>query len=479
MGRPIVLHDSLTGVRSELPAPGGSEPLRLYLCGPTVYDDPHVGNFRTFVSYDILRRALGHFGYRFDSAMNLTDVDDKIIRRAAEQGIAPAELAARYEERFLEDQAAIGIVAPDHLPKATEHVDAMIDVIARLIEGGAAYVAPDGSVYFRVRSYPGYGQLSGQNLDAIRSGARVESEPGKEDDADFALWKAYRPGEPWWASPWGRGRPGWHIECTAMAERVLGRPLDVHGGGADLAFPHHENERAQAEALGEAPFSRRWVHMGMLLVDGTKASKSLNNIGSFRALREQVDPMAIRMLFLQAHYAHPLSLTGDALDGARAALGRVRDTALRVHGEIRSAERTGTPAGDLALAQTVGRARDAFDQGLADDLNAPAAGASLFDLGRALNQAVADPGIGSDALRRALAAYVDLWGVLGIDVRVGQDARQERAAEVEHLVQARQQARARRDFAEADRIRAELDAMGVAIEDTRDGARWRWLEERV
>ena len=479
MDRPIVLHDSLTN----RDAPIGSPPqrrLRVYVCGPTVYDDPHVGNFRTFASFDVLVRALRHFGFDVETAMNLTDIDDKVIRRSAERGESTQVLARRYEERFLEDLDAMGMLRPRHMPRATDYIEAMVEDIGRLIENGAAYATPDGSVYFRAHAFPGYGLLSRQNFDGIRAGARVELDPAKEDEADFALWKGARPGEPQWPTPWGAGRPGWHMECTTMADRVLGRPLDIHGGGSDLVFPHHENERAQAEALRPEPFARLWMHAGMLLTDGTKASKSLGNIGALRDLRGRYDPMALRLFFLTAHYARPLTLTDEALDAARGALTRVREVATRVRGELRqNPGRTGSDAASAALESAVEAARAAFDQALAADLNAPAAQASLFELGRQINQAVGDGEVGSEALARALAAYTDLWQVLGVQVGGNETVDEARAARVDALVAARQAARKRRDFAEADRLRAELEAMGVAIEDTREGARWRWQTERV
>lgn len=480
MDRPIALRDTLTGERVPLDPPAAAGTVRLYYCGPTVYGDLHIGNFRTLATFDVLRRALARFGYRVQAAMNITDIDDKMIRRAAEEGVATSEVARRYEARFLEDQAAMGIAPPDRMPRATEYIEAMVEDIAHLVERGAAYAAPDGSVYFRARAYPGYGALSGQNLDAIRVGARVEPEAGKEDDLDFALWKAHRPGEPAWPSPWGPGRPGWHIECTTMAARVLGRPLDIHGGGSDLVFPHHENERAQAEALDPDPFARRWVHAGLLLMDGVKASKSLGNVGPLRELRRRYDPMAVRLFFLTAHYAHPLSWSEEAMDAARAALVRVREVATRARAHLRAiAGRAGSEAVDLALDAQVRRAVQAFDDALRDDLNAPAANAVLFDLGRTINQAVGEPELGSEALARALGTYVDLWGVLGVDVGGETAVDEDRVRRVEALVSARQAARMRRNWAEADRLRAELEAMGVVIEDTREGARWRWQTERV
>lgn len=480
MGRPIVLHDSLSNRGAPVAAPAQGQGLRIYVCGPTVYDDPHVGNFRTFAGFDVLGRALRHLGYPTATAMNITDIDDKVIRRAAEQGVAPQDLARRYEERFLDDLAAMGIARPDHLPRATDHIAEMVEDIARLIERGIAYSTPDGSVYFRARAFAGYGLLAHQNLEAMRAGARVEPEPGKEADADFALWKGARPGEPHWPAPWGAGRPGWHMECTTMADRILGRPLDIHGGGSDLVFPHHENERAQAEALRPDPFARLWVHTGMLLTDGTKASKSVGNIGSLRELRERYEPMALRLFFLTAHYARPLNLTDEALEAAQGALYRVREVANRARAELRqSPGRTGSEAASADLVAASGAAREAFDRALADDLNAPAAAASLFDFGRLINQAVGDGEVGAEALARALAVYVGLWQVLGIAVGGEEAVDEERVARVEALVAARQAARAHRDFAEADRLRAELDAMGVAIEDTREGARWRWQTERV
>jgi cysteinyl-tRNA synthetase len=365
----------------------------------------------------------------------------------------------------------MGIARPLAMPRATEFIGAMVEDIGHLIERGAAYSVPDGSVYFRAHAFPGYGLLSHQNMDGIRAGARVEPDPAKEDEADFALWKGERPGEPKWPAPWGAGRPGWHMECTTMADRVLGRPIDIHGGGADLIFPHHENERAQAEALRSEPFVRMWLHAGMLMTGGSKAAKSLGNVGPLRAMRQEYEPMALRMFFLTAHYAHPLNLTDEALGAARSALVRVREVATRARGELRqNPDRSGSEAADAALDQAVAASRGAFDRALQDDLNAPIAQAGLFELGRLINQAVGDGEAGAASLARALGAYLDMWQVLGIAVE-GEESRDEnRVARVERLVAARQAARQRRDFAEADRLRDAIKARGYQVEDTPEGS---------
>lgn len=483
----MTLYDTLSRSLHEF-APGAEgRELGLYVCGPTVYDDLHIGNFRTLASFDVLRRALRRGGYRVKTVMNITDIDDKMIRRAAEQGLSVGDLAARYTERFETDAAALNVELPDVMPRATDHIDGMLGLIASLVDTGHAYARPDGSVYFRARSYPGYGELSGQDLDAIRVGARVEADPDKEDPADFALWKGERPGEPAWKSPWGRGRPGWHTECATMTEAVLGLPVDIHGGGADLVFPHHENERAQVESRAGGTFVRTWVHGGLLLTGGVKASKSLGNIRSLRELRTRRDPMAIRLFFLQARYGHPLNLSEDALDAAEVALARLRDGVERVRGRLRAstlgsadtvARDTSADSGLQArLAQLEGQ----FDQALADDLNAPQAAGVLFVLASELSRWATDAAGSTDFLAQALATFQNLWQVLGVNVArpLADGAADEALAQrVEALLAERREARRRRDYTRADQLRQQVEALGVIVEDTPSGSRWHRNHDR-
>jgi cysteinyl-tRNA synthetase len=475
----IALHDTLTRSLSTLPSPDQQSVVTLYVCGPTVYDDLHVGNFRTLATFDVLRRFLERSGYEVRYAMNLTDIDDKLIRRAAEEGTSVAEVAERYTERFLEDQKAMGIMPPHHMPRATQFVEGMVELIQALLRSGHAYARLDGSVYFRARSYHGYGQLSGQDLRAIRAGYRIEADPSKEDPADFALWKGRRPGEPWWPAPWGEGRPGWHTECAVMSQALLGRPVDVHGGGVDLIFPHHENERAQAECSQPEPFVRRWVHGGLLLTEGEKASKSLGNVRSLRELRERYDPMAIRLFFLTAHYAHPLNLTEEALAAAQASLERMRQGVARLRARLRSGGgMEASPEAQQVVERRVQEATSRVDEALRDNLNAPQAAAALYELGGHLARWTESPELSCQDLEWALERYLRLWQVLGVEVEPRSTISASLAQEVERLLAERQAARARRDYATADRLRAQVEAMGAVVEDTREGVRWHWKEVR-
>lgn len=482
---PLTLYDTLSRSLHELPPDREARDLGLYVCGPTVYDDLHIGNFRTLASFDVLRRVLVRNGYRVKAVMNITDIDDKMIRRAAAQGLSVPDLAARYTERFETDAAALNVALPDVMPRATDYVTPMLDMIARLVETDHAYVQPDGSVYFRARSYPGYGELSGQDLDAIRVGARVEADPNKADPADFALWKGERPGEPSWKSPWGRGRPGWHTECATMTGEVLGQPVDIHGGGADLVFPHHENERAQVESLDDQTFVRTWMHGGLLLTGGVKASKSLGNVRSLRELRERRDPMAIRLFFLTARYGHPLNLSEDALDAAETALSRLRDVVQRVRGRLRPAGVGGSarPAvvhveapDDARLYARLSELEGEYDRALADDLNAPQAAGILFVFSSELSRWAGDGTVPTPFLEQALAKFENLWSVLGVELR-REDGRSEEgqaglAREVEALLAKRQAARKRRDYETADQLRAKAEELGVTVEDTPSGVQW-------
>ena len=431
--------------------------VRMYVCGMTVYDLCHLGHARVFVVFDMATRWLRASGYRVEYVRNITDIDDKIIKRAQQNNETPAALTARFIAAMHEDERALGVLPPDHEPRATAYVAQMLALIEQLIRGGLAYPAPNGDVYYSVRAFPAYGRLSGKSLDELRAGERVEVDPNKRDPMDFVLWKAAKPGEPAWESPWGPGRPGWHIECSAMSADLLGRHFDIHGGGQDLQFPHHENEIAQSEGANGCTFVNYWMHNGFVRVDNEKMSKSLGNFFTIREVLEKYDAEVVRFFILRAHYRSPLNYSDAHLDDARGALTRLY-TALKNAPPEAAAPDWSQPA---AL-----RFRAAMD----DDFNTPEALAVLFDLASEANR-------GDAAAARALRR---LGGVLGLLQRDTADFLQARAAgggigeaEIEALIAARQAARKAKDFAESDRIRDALTAAGIVLEDGPGGTTWR------
>jgi cysteinyl-tRNA synthetase len=446
--------------------PLGSGQVGLYVCGVTVYDLAHVGHARSALVFDVIRRHLVYRGYRVRAVKNFTDVDDKIIARAAQTGESAAELAERYVEAYRRDMAALGVDPPDVEPKATEHVPQMIALIERLLAAGVAYVV-EGDVNFEVRRFPGYGTLSGRDLDDLRAGARVEVDERKRDPLDFALWKAAKPGEPSWPSPWGAGRPGWHIECSAMSMEYLGESFDLHGGGEDLIFPHHENEIAQSEAATGVPFVRYWLHNAFVNLGAEKMSKSLGNVRTIDDLvrRHAADP--IRLALLGTHYRHPLDFAEARLEEAARALERFQ--VLFEDAGTGGAE-TRRPADTVLDA-----ARDAerrFGAAMDDDFNTPQALGVLFDLARTLQ--AQRPELGPAGIEPGVAALRRLGGVLGLFRGGPTGLPPELRADVERLLQARADARRRREWAEADAARAQLAALGVMVEDTPGGTTWRW-----
>ena len=443
-----------------------SEPglVRMYTCGPTVYDVAHIGNFRTFCVEDLLKRFLLWSGLKVRHVKNLTDIDDRTIERSAREGISLAELTDHYSRLFFEDMATLNCLPADVYPRATEHIPEMLALVAEMERNGHTYVS-QGSVYFRVGSLPGYGALCTVDLAGNLDGARVDSDHyDKESARDFVLWKANREGEPFWESPWGPGRPGWHLECSAMSAKYLGEVFDLHTGGVDLVFPHHENEIAQSRgATGHNPV-RHWLHVEHLMVDGEKMSKSLGNFYTLRDLLEKgADPMAIRYLLLSVSYRKQLNFTFEGLDAAKAALGRLRDFALRL--EESPAADTPNPA----LEQSLSEGRRAFGEALADDLNTASALSALFDAVRATNTAIDRGDLGAAAAAQARGFLEDFERVFGIPAL----RRESLDSAVEALIERRQAARKARDFGEADRIRDELKAMGIVLEDTPQGIRWK------
>ena len=445
---------------------------RIYVCGVTVYDLCHIGHARSAIAFDIMRRYLRFRGYTVTFVKNYTDVDDRIIRRANEEGVPARAISERYIAEYQTDMAAIGVTPADVEPKATEHVPQMVALIQRLIARGVAY-ALEGGVYFEVRRFPSYGKLSGKNLDELEAGARVDVDERKRDPLDFALWKASKPGEPSWPSPWGPGRPGWHIECSAMSMQYLGETFDLHGGGEDLIFPHHENEIAQSEGATGKPFVRCWAHNGFVNLDSEKMSKSLGNTLWIKDMVRRHDPEALRLYFLGTHYRHPLEYGDERIAESGKALGRLRAL-------VEEAERVarGGPqppgARDAALLDQVDAQVERFAAVMDDDFNTPQALAVLFDLLRLLYGS-REQGAGAGAFVAGVGRLVELARVLGL-LEQGPRAKApidpQLKARVESLIYLREQARKQRDFAEADRLRDELVALNVTLKDSRDGTTW-------
>ena len=486
----MLVYNSQTHKKQELePIEPGK--IRMYVCGPTVYDQIHVGNGRTFLAFDVIRRYLTYKGYQVTFAQNLTDVDDKIINRANEQGRTPEEVAKEFSDAFIEQMHRLGVLDPDIRPRATQEIPAMIEMIKGLIEQGYAYAPGNGDVYFSVRSDPSYGCVSGRNVDELKVGARIEANDEKRDPLDFALWKAAKPGEPMWDSPWGKGRPGWHTECSAMVHRYLGTPIDIHGGGQDLQFPHHENEYAQASCCWHEPLANVWMHTGMLLIDGEKMSKSLGNFYTLKEVLDKYPADAVRLLMLQTHYRSPLDFSFERLDGAVGTLERIRGTVANLRWAAESAPQDGElNDADRALGAEVDKATAEFGRQMDDDFNTAGALAAIFSLVTAANTYLADAGedTSTAVALRASDALVELLGVLGVDsVRpaetklphelvdlaakeagyAGDDA--DEAAEA--LVAARAEARKAKNWAVADAIRDGIAALGLVVEDTAAGTR--------
>jgi cysteinyl-tRNA synthetase len=465
------LYNTLTR-RVEPFAPADGRTVRMYTCGPTVYNPAHLGNFRTFLFEDLMRRVFVLRGWGVHQVMNLTDVDDKIIRRAVEQGKTIAEVTAPIVEIFQRDRAFLRIQPAEDYPKATDFIPQMVALVERLIERGVAYKADDGSVYFAIDKFPGYGKLSRLDTREVKSGARVlQDDYTKDNVQDFALWKAAKPEDERsgaaWDSPWGRGRPGWHLECSAMAMDLLGETLDLHCGGIDLIFPHHEDEIAQSEAATGKPFARLWSHGAFLLTEGAKMAKRVGNVLTIEGLREDgVSPAALRHFVFNTHYRKELNLSDEALEASVQGVRRVGDFHDRLYDPATLAL-GGTPE----LSKAADEAVAAAEAALFDDLNGPEALAALFNFIRRANAELDRRGGDRASVERAQTAFERINGVLDI-VPDRAAADPSLTAWIEERIDARRAARARRDFAEADRIRGELTGRGVMIEDA--GAETRW-----
>ena len=466
LSMPLRLYNTLTQQTAEF-APQRDNTVRMYTCGPTVYDYAHIGNFRTFTFVDILRRWLRASGFRLDHVMNITDVDDKIIRNAVAGNQSLDDYTAHYKQAFRDDCALLRLETPEHITPATEHIHEMAEAIARLAEGGHTY-ASDGSIYFRIATFPEYGKLSHNDFSGIRAGARVDvDEYEKADARDFALWKAPKEGEMFWNTAVGPGRPGWHIECSVMAIKYLGETLDIHAGGIDLVFPHHENEIAQSESLTGKTFSRFWMHAEFLMVEGQKMSKSLGNYFTLRDLLEKgYQPEVIRYLLASVPYRKSLNFTFDGLKSAATAIDRLRNFKLRLETEK-------YPEGsNEKLVERTAAAERAFGDSLNDDLNTAEALAAAFEYVRDANSAMDSREFRAGNAPSALAFLTRFDSIFDVLKPTAQDGQLSDAA-VEALIQERDAAKKAKNFARADQIRQELLEQAIALEDTKAGVRWK------
>ena len=480
------LYNTITRKKEEF-VPLSDDAVKLYVCGITAYDYCHIGHARSAVVFDVLVRYLRSVGYNVTFVRNFTDVDDKIINKANAEGSTSEAIAEKFIQAFYEDMDRLGVLRADIEPKATEHIQDMVDLIRVLEEKGAAYATPSGDVYFRVRKFESYGALSGRNIEELQSGARIQPGEEKEDPLDFALWKSAKPGEPYWESPWGNGRPGWHIECSAMSKRFISMPFDIHGGGQDLAFPHHENERAQSEAAYDTEFARYWVHNGFVQINSEKMSKSLNNFITIRDILAGYLPEVLRYFLLTKHYRSPLDYSTTALDEAEKGIKRIYACLSMIDTELARSKwsKSALPA---EIGEELAQLEKAWDEVMADDMNTAGAIGHIFSLVRLANRILEDKTLKKSEEAKAvferILANMARWGkVLGLfeqdhaafltDLRDSRAARLSvDAADVQRLIIERNTARKEKDFARSDAIRDELAAMKVAIKDTPAGTEW-------
>ncbi len=461
----IRLYNTLTRTKEEMRVRNNE--IRMYVCGPTVYNYIHIGNARVFVFFDVVRRYLNYLGYKVTYVQNFTDVDDKLINASKETGKPVSEISSRFIRAYFEDMDALGVKQADIHPRATEHIPEMIEAISVLIDKGYAY-EKNGDVYFRSQSKKDYGKLSHQSLEELKAGARIDVNEQKEHPLDFALWKAAKPGEICWETPWGKGRPGWHIECSVMARKYLGDTLDIHAGGADLCFPHHENEIAQSEAWTGETFVRYWLHNGYINMGDEKMSKSLGNVRSVAELRRDYSPEAIRYFLLSAHYRHPISFSEEVMEQAEGSIDRMQTAVDNLNHRLKAS----LPGKvDAEVAQRLSQLTDQFRAEMNDDFNTANAVSILFEAVKLANETVAKPVVESETIRMVLD-WFKAHGeeVLGLVKIEAEDSLEQ---EIESLIQERQKARKARDFVKADAIRDQLLAQGIILEDTPQGVRWK------
>ena len=442
----------------------------IYACGPTVYNYFHIGNARPFITFDVLRRQLEREGYQVTFVQNFTDIDDKMIRRANEEGITVKELADRFIAEYYKDASALGIRPATVHPKATDHIPEIIALITRLIGNGRAYATPSGDVYYRVSAFPGYGKLSGQRTEDREMGAseRLDVETDKESPEDFTLWKAKKPGEPFWDSPWGEGRPGWHIECSAMSMKYLGETFDIHCGGKDLLFPHHENEIAQSEGATGKKYVNYWMHNGFINVDNQKMSKSLNNFFTVRDIAKEYDLEAVRMFMLSAHYRSPINFSRDQIEAANASLNRLYTARNSLKFQAENGEDRPLSDAETAFTERLKGYEKRFDDAMDDDMNTADALGAIFELVKDANVTLAQ-GTSRGAARAALDSLEAVCDVLGILTK----KEEELPAEIAEMVRERAEARKNRDWAKSDELRDRIIKAGYILEDTKQGQKVR------
>lgn len=465
------IYDTMTRYKEEFQTiePGK---VRMYVCGPTVYNLIHIGNARPMIFFDTVRRYLEYKGYEVNFVSNFTDVDDKIIKAANEEGVDASVISERYIAECKKDMAGMNVRPASYNPRATEEISGMIDMIQKLIDGGHAYVAADGTVYYRVESFPDYGKLSHKNVEENQAGLRtlkVRGEEAKEDPNDFVLWKPKKEGEPYWESPWCEGRPGWHIECSVMSKKYLGETIDIHGGGEDLVFPHHENEIAQSEAVSGKKFVRYWMHNAFLNIDNVKMSKSLGNFKTVRQISEEYDLQVLRFFMLSAHYRSPLNFSREMMDGAKASLDRIL-TAMEHLRDCLAAAKTEAPTGaEEEELKAFDALREKFEAAMDDDFNTADAISVIFEMVKRANITITEESSKTyiTRVKELLEKLLDVLGLLSERKEENLDA------QVEALIAERQAARKEKNFARADEIRNELTAMGILLEDTKEGVKWK------
>lgn len=461
------IYNTLTRTKEEF-VPIDSGEVKMYSCGPTVYDYFHIGNARPFIVFDTMRRYLEYQGYNVKFVQNFTDVDDKMIKRANDEGITVKELGDRFIKEYFEDAGALGIHPATVHPKATENIDAIINIIKKLEEKGFAYNV-DGDVYFSTKKFREYGKLSKQPLEDLEAGARIDVNETKQDAMDFALWKKQKPGEPAWESPWGMGRPGWHIECSAMANKYLGETIDIHSGGQDLIFPHHENEIAQSECANGKPFARYWMHNGYININNQKMSKSLGNFFTVRDIRKKYDSEVIRFFMLSAHYRNPINFADTLMEQAKSAVERVYTCIENLEFLEQSA-----PEGeaDKAVSEKLEGFKQKFIAAMDDDLNTAGAIAAIFDIVYMANTEINGEST-KQTIEQTIALIHELGNVLGL---FNKETKRSIDAEVEALIEERNKARAEKNWARADEIRDKLREMNIILKDTPQGVQWSFAE---
>lgn len=464
------IYNTLTRKKEEF-VPIDKNEVKMYSCGPTVYDYFHIGNARPFIIFDTMRRYLEYIGYKVKFVQNFTDIDDKMIKRANEEGITVKELGERFIKEYFEDAQSLGIRKASVHPKATENIDAIIDVVKKLVDNGYAYEV-DGNVYFSAKKFKEYGKLSHQPLDALEAGARIDVNEHKKDPMDFVVWKAQKPGEPAWESPWGMGRPGWHIECSAMVNKYLGETIDIHSGGQDLIFPHHENEIAQSECANGKPFAHYWMHNGYININNQKMSKSLGNFFTVRDIRKKYDSEVIRFFMLSAHYRNPINFADTLMEQAKSAVERVYTCLENLKFLEKNSQDKDMCEKCAAIAEKIDQCRTKFIDAMDDDLNTADAIAAIFDIVYIANTEITAD-LPKSVIRKAIDMIHDLGSVLGL---FNSESKKSIDEEVEKLIEARNKARAEKNWAEADAIRDKLKEMNIVLKDTPNGVQWSFIQ---